>query len=262
MPLTTSGPMEPLSMNRLASSQVLAGTSLILELEGGGRVQVHFGAQTVQWTASDVDWAGSGEDPCDVVEVRPGVCFIDIDFQEFTRALEALTIVTDATTGWALVIHQERFHPEQTWSRGPEVRHVVSAARIDGAVQRGPAPAVTRDLIGQRHLHRYSTHNVYEHIYLSSTTMCGHNVRTIGTPGRADCHPLQMYRMALQLYVVAWREYDSAAAMIALLDLDALQITGKVLDPEHFLRSANRAFGGPIIPVGHAPAYPVGLEPR
>ncbi len=261
MPLTPGPPMEPLSANRLPSTDALSGETLVLELIDGGRLVIEFRGETAAWVAEDLSWQGAGEDPCDVVEAADGVFFIDIDFQDFIRGLEAVTVIVAKRTGWALMVFQERFHPEETWSRGPEVRHEFSVARLDGRVQVGPAPGPTRDLIGHHHLYRYSPANLYEHLYLSSEKVCAHNVSTVGTPGRADCHPAAYYRITEHVYLVAWREYDSAAGMLSVLDLERMQCTGKVLHPEHFLRSVTRPFGGPITLVG-ATAYPDGLEPR
>lgn len=262
MPLPPAAPMEPLSLNRLPSTDALSGTVLALDLVDGGTLELAIADERIRWIAAGVDWAGEGDDPSDVVEAAPGVYLIDVDFEQFERGTEAVTVVADVAGGWALVAHQERFHPEQTWSRGPEVTHTFAAARIRGAVQSGEQPAPTRELIGHRHLYRYSPRNVYEHIYINSGAMCGHNVNTMGTPGRADCHPASYHRIRDGVYLVGWREYDSAAGMLAVIDLGAGQATGKVLHPEHFLRSVSRPFGGPIIWAGAAPDYPDGLEPR
>ncbi|MFT4211282.1 MAG: MoaF C-terminal domain-containing protein [Microbacterium sp.] len=261
MPPTPPAPMESLATFRLPSTDALAGTALDLRLEGGGRLLLEVGERTAAWQADGRDWAGSGDDPVDVVEAAPGTFFIDVDFTEFVRAQEAVTVVVAPATGWALVIHQERFHPEETWSRGPEIRHEFTAARIHGVEQTGDAPAPTRDLIGRRHLYRYSPKNLYEHIYINSQKFVGHNVSTTGTPGRADCHLITHYRFADDVYVVGWREYDSGSAMVALLDLDALRTTAKVLHPEGFLHAVSRGIGGHIIPVGESPDYPDGLQP-
>lgn len=254
------GPPESLAAFRLPSTDALDGRAFTLSLTGGGEIALKFTEPgRAEWIAGGVQWAGSGIDPVDVVEVASGTYFIDVDFG--VPALESVTIILREPTGWALVVHQRRFHPEETWSRGPEVTQEFTVGRIVGSEQVGEAPATTRDLIGKRHFYRYSPSNLYEHIYLNSRKFCGHNVHTFGTPGRADCHPATYYKIDENLYVFAWREYDSAVAMVSFLNMTTLRATAKAHAPEHFLRSSNRAIGGHIIPATGDATYPDGLEP-
>ncbi|WP_460942952.1 MoaF C-terminal domain-containing protein [Okibacterium endophyticum] len=259
--MPTAGPPESMAANRLPSTDALDGGELALELVDGGMLSVAIGGGRARWAATGVGWQGGGDDPVDVVEAAPELYFIDIDFTEFDRMLEAVSIVWDRASGWALLVHQRRFHPEETWSRGPEVLHDFSVARVAGSKPAGTPPAVTRELIGRRHLYRYSPNNLYEHIYLSSQKFCAHNVHTFGTPGRADCHPVSYYKMRDDVFVVTWREYDSAVGMVTVLDLDAGRSSGKAHDPEHFLRSTSRPFGGFITEITDAIDYPDGLQP-
>ena len=256
-----AAPRESLAANRLPSTDALRGIELILDLVDGGSFRCAIGDGSAAWTATGTRWHGDGNDPVDVVEAAAGVFFIDIDFTDFSRMLEAVTIVWDRAAGSALVVRQRRFHPEETWSRGPEVVHEFFPARVAGAELQGELPAPTRDLVGRRHLYRYSPNNLYEHIYLNSQKFCAHNVSTFGTPGRADCHPVSYFRIRDGVYVVAWREYDSAVGMVTVLDLEAGRSTGKAHDPEHFLRSVSRPFGGYLTEVDTVVDYPDGLRP-
>ena len=263
MTQTPVGPPESLAAFRLPSTDALAGSRFDLDwaepfLEDGGlSLTVEDGKVT--WEATAVSWAGKGHDDADVVEAAPGTYFIDIDVAE--PALDSLTVVLNPATGWALAVHQRRFHPEDTWSRGPEVSQEFLVAKLSDAAPQGEAPALTRDLIGRRHLYRYSPNNLYEHVYLNSRKFCGHNVHTFGTPGRADCHPVTYYRFDEDVYVIGWREYDSAVAMVSVLDLKAKRATAKAHAPEHFLRSVNRPIGGHITEVTASMTYPDDLQP-
>jgi MoaF C-terminal domain/MoaF N-terminal domain len=266
---------EPLAEYRLASTEALSSRELTVELTDGGTIHVSFRPSgTVAWRAEEAawfggaedpeapavtPWSGGGEDPYDAVEVAPWTYFVAIDFAR--PGLESLTLVLRESTGWALAIHQRRFHPEQTWSRGPAVTQTFLPARIAGREQTGPPPASTRELIGARHLYRYDRHNLYEHVYLSSEKFCAHNLHTTHTPGRADCHPASYHKIDDGLYVFGWREYDSAAAMLVFYNMETLLATGMVHAPETFTRSVNRHLGGHIIPVTSHLDYPDGLEP-
>jgi len=220
----------------------------------------------VPWAGREVlgegsePWANAGEGPADVVQVAPETWMVDVDCAR--PALDSLVVVAAKATGWAIVVHQSRFHPRETWSRGPAVVQTFAAARIAGGEQHGPLPAPTRDLIGARHLLRYDRNNLYEHVYLNSERFCSHNVHTRGTPGRADCHPASYWKLADGLYVFAWREYDSAAAMVFTYNLNDLRATGMAHAPDTFMRSENRPIGGHILPVTETVSYPDGLTPR
>ena len=115
--------------------------------------------------------------------------------------------------------------------------------------QVGPPPAPTRDLVGRWHRYRYSPDNLYEHVYISGDRFVSHNVDTVNTPDRADCHPVSYYKVAPGLYVVAWREFDSQASMVTIEDLAALRSTGKVLHPAGDGMSGSSPVGGLILPV-------------
>jgi hypothetical protein len=181
----------------------------------------------------------------DVVEVAPDTFFIDRDVAG--QPHEALTVVLSYVTGWALVVHQRR-DPSVT-GRGPAASHTFSTARIAGHDQSGPAPAPTRDLVGRWHRYRYSSRNLYEHIYVSGERFVSHNVATQNTDDRADCHPVSYYKVAPDLYVVTWREFDSQASMVMVENLDQLQVTGKALHPVSADHSVAIPIGGRILPV-------------
>lgn len=225
---------------RLPGTGALAGRVLALDLDGGGprsdgigpggsRIELAFGA-------SAVDRHG----PYEAVEVADGTYFADID----QPGQDALTVVFSDRTGWALLIAQHR-DP----AADPAVEHIFQAARIAGVPATGQAPAPTRDLVGRWHRYRYSQENLYEHIYLSETRFCSHNLATQNTPGRAACHPVSLYRFDDGVYVVAWREFGSQAAMVVVENLRQARATGKVLHPVSERETLSHPIGGLILPV-------------
>ncbi len=231
---------------RLPSTDALHGRAFELTFEDGAALSLIFNAdKTVQWAARDVAWSGEGRDHCDVVEVATGVWFVDIDLN--LPALDAVTVVLNEVTGWALVIHQHR-EPTEEHAYGPAVQHSFYPASIGGLAQIGKAPHETRELLGRWHLYRYSPENLYEHIYLSSTKMCSHNLKTQNTQGRADCHDTSYYKVSDFLYVITWREHYSQAAMVFAENLATLTTTGKVLHPVSPDRSVSVPIGGVVMP--------------
>ncbi len=232
---------------RLPSTSALDGATYVLTLADGGSVKLRFDGGAASWTADDVPWQrhGHGTGACDVVEIAPEVYFADIEVTD--PAHDALTVVMAMGTGWALVVHQRR--DPGAFGRGPAATHTFAVARIGGLEATGPPPAPTSDLVGRWHRYRYSEHNLYEHIYVSQSRFVSHNVATEGTPDRADCHPVSYYKVAPELYVVAWREFDSQASMVMAENLDQLRVTGKALHPASPEESVNLPIGGLVYPV-------------
>ena len=235
-----------LTAYRLPNTDALHGRAVALEFLDGGTLELCFRGPLVEWRADGGPWTAEGTERHDAVEVEPGTFFVDIDVRE--PAHDGLSLIFSDVTGWALAVHQRR-HPAADGSRGPAVRHTFAAARLAGRGQAGPAPAPTLDLVGRWHRYRYSPGNLYEHIYVSADRFVSHNVDTQFTPDRADCHPVSYYRFGPDLYVVAWREFDSQAAMVMVENLRHQTATGKALHPVSAERSVSMPVGGRILPV-------------
>jgi MoaF C-terminal domain len=227
------GPPPDLARFRLPRSAALDGRRIMLDLPGD-----------VLTLDIDSGW--------DVVEVAPGTWFADKD----TGPHEALTAVLSEVTGWCLVIRQRR--DPSLAGRGPAVTHRFQTGRIGELA--GDPPAPTRDLVGRWHRYRYSPADLYEHVYISGERFVSHNVDTSRTQDRADCHPVSYYKVAPDLYVVAWREFDSQASMVMTENLRQLRATGKVLHPQSAARSVSRPIGGLILPA--TVTFPISEEAR
>ena len=179
----------------------------------------------------------------DVVEIARDIFFADVAVPPHG----ALTAVLDLAAGWALTVDQRR--DPAVGGRGPAATHTFTVAGLDGFARRGPAPEPTTDLIGHWHRYRYGEHNLYEHIYVSGDRFVSHNVDTAGTPDRADCHPVSVWKVAPGLYLIAWREFDSQASMVLAENLTDLRATGKALHPASPDSSVSVPIGGLILPV-------------
>lgn len=179
----------------------------------------------------------------DVVEIAPDIYFADVAVPPHG----ALTAVLDLAAGWTLIVDQRR--DPAAAGRGPAATHTFTVAGLDGFAHRRPAPEPTTDLIGRWHRYRYGEHNLYEHIYVSGDRFVSHNVDTEGTPDRADCHPVSVWKIAPGLYLIAWREFDSQASMVMAENLTDLRATGKALHPASPASSVSVPIGGLILPV-------------
>jgi hypothetical protein len=222
-----------LARYRLPRSTALDGQRAELDLPGGGLV-----------LDIDTTW--------DVVEVADGTWFADKD----TGQHEALTVILSRATGWCLVVRQHR--DPSAAGRGPAVTHRFQTGRFGELFADPPAP--TLDLVGRWHRYRYSPADLYEHVYISGERFVSHNLDTSRTQDRADCHPVSYYKIAPDLYVVAWREFDSQASMIMAENLRQLRATGKVLHPQSEDCSVSRPIGGLILPA--TVTFPVPEEAR
>lgn len=227
---------------RLPATGMLEGHAIVMRTHAGERLDLAFASQSVAWRASLAGFEASGTDRYEATEVRPELFFVDIDLA--TPPLDSLTLVISRLTGWAVIVHQRR-HLE----RNPAVEQRFMSAAIEDVPQVGPMPAPTDLLLGRWHMIRYSPANLYEHIYLSSTRMCAHNLNTENTRGRAECHDASYMLIEDDLVLIGWRETDSQAGMLLLEDIKALRVTGKVLHPFSDGESRNAPIGGLILPV-------------
>jgi hypothetical protein len=209
-----------LSQHRLPSSSELAGREITIATSVGDYV-VRFGAQELRAERPSGPAVTGGYD---AVALRLDTYLVAVDVD--SPATSGLTIAL-AADGGALFVEQERV-PEGL-PDGTVVRNRYLPGLVAGTS--GELPTATSDMLGRWHQMRYSDDNFYEHIYLSSDRFCSHNLATQGTPGRADCHPVDYWRLAPDLYLTAWRERGSGAAMVLVEDLATARVTGSVLHP-------------------------------
>ena len=251
--------IDPLDVFRLPSTENLEGKELSLSFLDGGSMHVGIAGGVARFTVAGRDWPEEGEGPVDAVELRNHVYFVDIDTQD--PGLDGMTLVLLYNLGWGMAVHQRRVLPEEQWSRGPEVQQGFAVGSIDGCGQTGPAPALTRDLVGARNFLMMGPKNLYEHLYLNSMKLFAHHVYTNVVRGKAEVQRATYYKLDEQLYMVAFREMDNAAGLITIEDYANHRMTGKAFHPLTMFESCSRPIGGMIIPVSPAPAYPDDLEP-
>ena len=204
--------------NRLPRTASLAGTRHVIEVAGGGRLELDFAeADRVRW-AED---GRSGEDWYEEVEVRPGVFFVTRTFA--AEPLRAAVLVIDTGRGRTLAI--ESHIAERPTPGRPRVGQTFRPGTLAGTTPAGRPAEPTRDLIGWRALYHYSPHHLYEHVYLSSERYAWQCL--VGEQrGHGDVDLASTWSLGDNLYVFTFREFLIPVAATWLYDLDAMRTTG------------------------------------
>lgn len=199
--------------NRLPRTDVLAGRALRI-----GELELAFeSGDRVEWSRG----RRHGSDWYEDVEVRPGVHFLTITYQDEPLAAEVL--IVNEHTGRTLAVGG-RIAEEATPGR-PRVSQTFTAGTLAGATVSGDEPGPTRDLIGWRALYRYSPNHLYEHVYLSSERYCWQCL--VGEQrGHGDVDLATTWSLGDNLYVFTFREFLIPVAATWLYDLDAMRTTG------------------------------------
>lgn len=258
---TDMNKIDPLDAYRLPSTEELNDREFSVACSGGGSYRVRLTDGQARFSTSGMPWPELGQGPVDVVAIRDGVYFIDIDVEE--PAVDGLTIVLLVDIGRALAVHQRREAPgyDNIWTRGPEVKFDWRVGTIDGQAQSGQAPAPTRELIGARDFMLMGPENLYEHIYINSERVFAHHVHTVMVRGKTESQPGAYYKLGDDLYLIGFRELDNAAALVTVVDYKSKRMTGKAHHPISLFESGSRPLGGKVIPVNGRLTYPEGLEP-
>jgi hypothetical protein len=255
--------IDNLSEYRLPSTNELNDQKFSVTFNGGGSISIRLSDGVAYFSTSELPWPTSSKGPVDVVALRDGIYFIDIDIEE--PAVDGLTLVLNEKTGWAIAVHQRREFPEDPnrdlWDRGPFVKRDYRIGAIDGKKQLGQSPALTRELIGGRDFVMMGLKNLYEHIYINSKKVFISQVITPIVPGKVEAEPGAYHKLDEGLYLVSFSEYDNKVAIISVNDYKSKMMTGKAHHPISFTESRSRPIGGKIIPVNGKLTYPDGLEP-
>lgn len=230
----------------------LAGTTIVLVLDDGTRINLAFDADEVTWSAKgSIKTDAATHDPYDAVAVRDDVLFVNLPLT--SREREALTLVWSTTTRRALAV-VSRIAAEA--SDGiPQVTQQFCAGVVDGGAPTGDAPAPSRDLVGKRNIYRYSPNHLYEHVYLSSQRYSWQCLQGVQR-GHGDTDLSTVWRFDDGLYLFCFREFRIAVASVWLHDLGyALRTTGVFLGLNGAGESEHSRAGGHIYPLGSV-TYP------
>lgn len=235
--------------NRLPAEN-LQGTALRVRTDAGLTLDCDFISDNeVQWRAGGVEaWEGAeGTDPYDAVAVGDHALFVDLPLG--SRSREALTLISSRRTRRALVV-VSTIAPEPAPGE-PQVGQQFLAGQVgdDPPEPGSPTPAPTRDLIGERLLHRYSPNHLYEHIYLSSERYVWQCLEGVQR-GHGDVDLATHYKFDDDLYIFAFREFRIPVASVFFYDMKEMTSTGRFLGLTGDGVSMHSRSGARIIPLG------------
>lgn len=233
--------------NRRPRTHDLSGRDFVIRTAEGGTLSLDFtDNDVVTWVADGFGWDGSGSDVYEEVPLDGGGYWVDLSIAE--RRVETITVALHPEKGWALIVHS-RIEDEGA-DVETRVMQTFHGGIIDGTpATMGDAPAPTRDLIGRRTLFRYSSHHLYEHIYLSSRRFTWHNL--VGEQrGHAATELATTYKLDDEVYLFTWREEKIPVGTVFVFDYAAGRSTGKFIGLEGDGTIANSPGGALIIPFG------------
>lgn len=231
--------------NRLPPSSALSGRTESIDLEGGGIVSLAFDDTAVKWTATGVSWAGGGTDDYEAIEIGDGAFWVDLTIAD--RRVETVSIAFSPVAGWALVVHS--MIQDEDFDTETRVTQSFHPGRTSGGPASVALPAPTRDLIGKRTLFRYSSHHLYEHIYLSSRRFAWHNL--VGEQrGHAAAELATTYKLEDGMYLFTWREEKIPVGTVFVFDYARGRSTGKFIGVTGDGRIANSPGGAEILEFG------------
>ncbi|MEI9964015.1 MAG: MoaF N-terminal domain-containing protein [Caulobacteraceae bacterium] len=239
--------------NRLASTTVLDGTSIVLEFEEGTQISMALSATHVRWSAVTAAGAErSGEDAYDAVEIRPGVFFLDFVLADGSMAFSH---VVDTRAGRALTVWNEVVETPA----GFDLNEFLRPSRIVGHTGAYQPFRETRELLGKRLYCEYSPEAALEHIYVNSVTIVW---QWLLSPPELEqevgIEAVTMWKVGENLYLISTRGEDPIQLTL-LIDLDQMRNVGRLFGRGHF-GVVDRRCGAKATFLG-AFEYPEGYEP-
>ncbi len=238
--------------NRLPSTPALAGQTIQLEYESGGRFTLAFTATRVQWSVSGNEIGRSGDGVYDAVEIRPNIFFIDFSLPDGSMAVSH---VVDRPGGRALGVWSEIVEAGDR----PELRERLMPARLVGYTGPYEGVAETRELLGKRLFCEYSSAAALEHIYVNSATIVWQWLRS--PPELAlevGIEAVTMWKIQERLYLISTRG-EEPIQLTLLLDLQRMRNVGRLFGRGRF-GPVDRRCGAKITFLGEF-AYPESYRP-
>ncbi len=239
--------------NRLPSTTALAGETIGLQFEDGATLSMALAATHIRW-----DWIGldgqrlSGEGDYDVVEMRPGIFFVDYALGDRSMAFSH---VIDRENGRALTVWSELVDAGGT----SDLREFLRPATVLGHPAPGAAIEKTRELLGKRLFCEYSRAAALEHIYVNSATIVWQWL--LGPPElvqEVGIEAVTMWKIRDRLYLISTRG-NEPIQLTLLLDLERMRNVGRLFGRSQF-DIVNRRCGAKITHLGEF-AYPNGYQP-
>lgn len=224
--------------NILKHSFDLAGRTMALNFADGLAMECRFiDGGTLVWTEAPSPKAGhSTTEIYTATSPRPGIYLVD--FIKGRERATSVSLVLDLQRGIVTVITAELPTQEDAElsflkriAAGLELTAVNVTFRhgsIDAPFSAAtPRHEPTLELVGKRIKYTYSATEQYEHVYMNGnfyTWQC-----LLGSEqGLSDADRCHYYKVADKLYLFVWREKIVPTLGLVLIDLKAMQTTGKI----------------------------------
>jgi hypothetical protein len=212
----------------------------------GRRVDLHFAdgdVTTYEFVSPEHVRIGNGgaQESYRATSIRPGIYFVDF-VRSGREAGTSVSLVLDLDRSVATTVtgrmpdaaaaHGDilaRAHRREELTLVPtEFRAATIGKPHDPAL---PHHAPTTEYVGLRLQHRYSPHELYEHIYLNDKRYAWHCIEG-AEAGLADADRCHYYAIDKDLFLFVWREKIVPTLGVCLIDLTALKTTGKIFGYE------------------------------
>jgi hypothetical protein len=225
--------------NALPCSADLAGKSLTLYFDNGPVIEHRFlDDNRLVWTITSGDDAGDlAEETYMAFNPRPDIYLID--FVKSRERAMTVSIVLDFRQGIFTAVLAEM--PTRAEAEKPFLERIaagqeltgVSAVFLHGSIDSPgtactPRHEQTAELIGKRIEYTYAPDEKYEHVYMNENFYTWHCLRG-PEKGLTDAERCAYYKISDQLYLFVWREKIIPTLGLILVDLQALQTSGKIV---------------------------------
>lgn len=227
----------------------LAGLAIKLAFEDGTAYTLAIEQNGTEQVINDPQ---KGALPVRVTSLRQGYYFIDyLDHQK------SVTLLLDQPSGRVLRIIGTLPNTEgcsqSLLSRaqsGLPLTSVEAEFQLGHIVGKTEALGFERttELIGKRVRYRYSTTELYEHIYLNESFYTWHCISGVEV-GLADTDLCHYFKLGPQLYLFVWQEKIVPTLGVVMVDLQQNKTNGKI-------------FGYAGFNTGHYANFPVGALAR
>jgi hypothetical protein len=225
--------------NALPLTADLAGKNLTLYFDNGSVIEHRFvDANTLVWTITSGDNAGDqAEESYTASNPRPDIYLID--YVKSRERSMTVSVVLDFRQNIFTAVLAEM--PTRKEAEKPFLERIaagqeltgVSAAFLHGSINSPctgatPRHEQTTELIGKRIEYTYAPDEKYEHVYMNQNFYTWHCLRG-PEKGLTDAERCAYYKIADQLYLFVWREKIIPTLGLILVDLQALQTSGKIV---------------------------------
>jgi hypothetical protein len=225
--------------NALPCVNDLSDKTLKLYFDNGWVIEHRFmDGNNLRWTMT------AGENPGEqsneaytATNPRPGIYLVDF-IKSKERAMTA-SLVLDFNQGIFTAVLAEM--PTRKETIKPFIERIaagqeltgVTATFLHGSIDSPystttPRHEQTSELVGKRIEYTYAPNEKYEHVYINKNFYTWHCLRG-PEKGLSDAERCDYYKIADNLYLFVWREKIIPTLGLILVDLRALQSTGKIV---------------------------------